>query len=370
MPRQVNLKIGLSGFQPFDFKRVRSMLLSDFDFELPPELIAQTPVAQREQSRLMVVHRDSGQITHERFTSFPDFLEDNPLLVFNDTQVIPAKLVGKRNGSAKPIEFLLVHEVEPGVWEGLIPGLAKLKPGQEFEFENRTAVFRGQKGDHAVMEFSEPESFHSWLDAHGQVPLPPYIKRNPNHHDEALRALDRDRYQTIFSRHPGAIAAPTAGLHFTPEILKTVGDRAETAFLTLHVGPGTFQPVRVEKIEDHQMKKEPYRISAEVWNQIYKAKQERRSILAVGTTSTRVLESLDFENERKEELAGWTDCFLVPGHRFRNADQLLTNFHLPKSTLFMLVCAFAGKSLMEKAYKTAITEGYRFFSYGDAMLIL
>lgn len=218
------------------------------------------------------------------------------------------------------------------------------------------------------MQFSNPENFNSWLNTHGQMPLPPYIKRDPG--QESQNALDQERYQTVFSRHPGAIAAPTAGLHFTPEILNALGDFAETAFVTLHVGPGTFQPVRVDKVEEHKMKSEEYRVPSGTWNQIRKAKQEQRSILAVGTTSTRVLESLDFDKGIEEDLTGSTDCFLYPGYTFQNVDQLLTNFHLPKSTLFMLVCAFAGRKLMEDAYKTAIAERYRFFSYGDAMLIL
>ena len=346
------------------------MLLSDFDFELPADLIAQTPASRRDQSRLLVVHRDRGQIVHERFTSFTSYLKDHPLLVFNDTRVIPAKLVGKRKDNAKPVEFLLVREQEPGVWEGLIQGLAKLKPGQEFEFGDRSAVFRGQQEDLAIMAFSDAVGFRDWLDQHGRVPLPHYIKRNADPLADPHDTLDRERYQTVFSKYPGAIAAPTAGLHFTPEILKKVEDRAETAFLTLYVGPGTFQPVRTDQVEDHIMRKEQYRIPPETWNRIWRAKQEQRPILAVGTTSTRVLESLSFEGEVKKEVTGWTDCFLYPGHRFKNVDHVLTNFHLPKSTLYLLVCAFAGKSLMEEAYEAAIVERYRFFSYGDAMLIL
>ncbi|MCF8720525.1 tRNA preQ1(34) S-adenosylmethionine ribosyltransferase-isomerase QueA [Nitrospina gracilis] len=346
------------------------MNISDFDFHLPEELIAQTPAQKRDDSRLLVVDRKTSKMTHRGFSDFTDFLTDRPLLIFNNTRVLPAKLTGQRADTGKPVEWLLVRRVEPACWLVLTRGLSKLKPGQAFQFGNGlSAAFEQVAGDMAQVRFSSEEALRAALNREGKMPLPHYIKRGGDL-AEKMDLLDRERYQTVFAREEGAIAAPTAGLHFTPEMMKHLESKADVGFLTLHVGPGTFQPVRVDKVTDHQMKEEFYRIPADTWNRIHKAKVEGRPVLAVGTTSTRVLESVRFDQPVEQDVEGWTNRFLYPGQPFHTVDRLLTNFHLPRSTLFLLVCAFAGKPLMERAYKGAIAEKYRFFSYGDAMLIL
>jgi S-adenosylmethionine:tRNA ribosyltransferase-isomerase len=346
------------------------MKLSDFDFKLPQNLIAQIPSETRNQSRLMVVNRLSGVINHCKFTDFPKFLSKRPLITINNTRVIPARLIGTKKDTGKNVEILLVREEKPMVWEALIKGLTKIKPGQVITFTDTeiTATMIERRGDRGLLHFGPGNSIEEFLDIVGQLPLPQYIRRK---NSDPLYALDRERYQTVYSKYPGAIAAPTAGLHFTPEMLDEIEKKyADLTQITLHVGPGTFQPVRCEEIESHKMANEEFHITAESWNKIYNAKKNERKVLAVGTTSTRVLESLSFESSRTEDLSGATDRFIYPGQKFNTVDQLLTNFHLPKSTLFMLVCAFAGKELMKKAYHEAVQSEYRFFSYGDAMLIL
>ncbi|MGV7222112.1 MAG: tRNA preQ1(34) S-adenosylmethionine ribosyltransferase-isomerase QueA [Nitrospinales bacterium] len=346
------------------------MKLSEFDFKLPKILIAQTPVETRNQSRLMVVDRISGDITHCIFNDLPKYLINRPLITLNNTRVIPAKLIGIMKETGKAIELLLIREERPMLWEALIKGLTKIKPGQEIVFKNTnmTATMVERRDDRGLLQFGPGSSITEFLENVGQLPLPQYIHReNPN----SLSNMDRERYQTVYSMHTGAIAAPTAGLHFTSEMLEEIEkNHADIEQITLHVGPGTFQPVRCEDIENHKMASEEFRISSETWNKIYQAKVNGQKILAVGTTSTRVLESLKFESMEKEEVTGFTDRFIYPGQKFNTVDHLLTNFHLPKSTLFMLVCAFGGKDLMTKAYHEAIQSEYRFFSYGDAMLIL
>lgn len=346
------------------------MKLSDFDFNLPNNLIAQTPAETRNQSCLMVVDRTSGKIFHRMFKDLPEYLVNRPLITLNNTKVIPAKLIGFKKETGKAIELLLVREESPMLWEALIKGLTKLKPGQVISFEDTdmTATMVERRGDRGLLRFGPGSSITEFLEIAGQLPLPQYIRReSPN----PFKKLDRERYQTVYSKNPGAIAAPTAGLHFTPQMLEDIEkNHADIAPLTLHVGPGTFQPVRCEDIESHKMASEEFHISADSWNKIYKAKKDGQKILAVGTTSTRVLESLDIDSLKKEDTTGFTDRFIYPGQKFNTVDQLLTNFHLPKSTLFMLVCAFAGKELMINAYHEAIRSEYRFFSYGDAMLII
>ncbi|CAI2718216.1 tRNA preQ1(34) S-adenosylmethionine ribosyltransferase-isomerase QueA [Nitrospina watsonii] len=346
------------------------MNISDFDFHLPEALIAQEPAAKRDASRLLVVSRETGALEHKTFPDFPDCLTGDPLLVFNNTRVFPAKLLGRRADNGKPVEWLLVRRDADTTWLVLTRGLARLKPKQEFLFGERlTAVFEGVAEDMARVRFSSNEVLQETLERDGRMPLPHYIKRNAT--DDSTQAeRDRERYQTVFAQQEGAIAAPTAGLHFTEKMMDTLQKKAEVAFLTLHVGPGTFQPVRTERVTEHQMKKEFYRIPVNTWNRIHAAKSQRRPVLAVGTTSTRVLESVQFDSPVTEDVEGWTDRFLYPGQPFRNVDRLLTNFHLPRSTLFLLVCAFAGKERMENAYQEAVAEKYRFFSYGDAMLIV
>ena len=347
------------------------MKLSDFDFDLPNELIAQNPSPQRGESRLLVVNRFTASIEHAAFNDLPRYLKDHPVIVFNDTRVLPAKLEGTVGEQGKNIEVLLVKEEEPGTWQVLMKDLKKWKPGQRFIFGKGTleAEFVERKEDTAVIRFAQSHDLENKLEKFGRMPLPHYIHRSSND-DSKTEQQDRERYQTVFARKTGAIAAPTAGLHFTRELLDQLEDYAESVYLTLHVGPGTFQPVRDEDIRKHQMMKEHFNIPVKTWSQILKAKNENRKIMTVGTTSTRVLESVDLLREEKNDVSGCTDRFIYPGQMFKNTDHLLTNFHLPKSTLYMLVCAFAGPSLMRKAYKEAIQEKYRFFSYGDAMLIL
>jgi S-adenosylmethionine:tRNA ribosyltransferase-isomerase len=347
------------------------MKLSDFDFNLPDELIAQTPSPQRGGSRLLVLDRSTETIEHASFGNLPRYLKGHPIMVFNDTRVLPAKLEGTAGEHGKSIEILLVREETPGTWQVLMKDLKKYKPGQKLTFGkgNLEAEFVERKNDTGVIRFARDHDLEQQLEKFGKMPLPHYIHRSPG--DEAnTDQQDRVRYQTVFARHTGAIAAPTAGLHFTGEMLEQLTDCAEPVYLTLHVGPGTFQPVRDEDIRNHQMQKEYFNIPAETWNAIMKAKNENRKTLAVGTTATRVLESVELNREEKNAVSGWTDRFIYPGQIFKNTDHLLTNFHLPKSTLYMLVCALAGPSLIQKAYKEAIQKKYRFFSYGDAMLIL
>ncbi len=348
------------------------MKLSDYDFDLPPELIAQTPSERRDQSRLMVVDRATATITHDVFANLCRYLPDHPLMVFNNTRVIPAKLPGVRKDNGKSVEIILIRETEPNVWEALLKGLAKLKPGTEFSFCDGaiTAVLKDRQDDRAILKLIFQGQLRTILDASARMPLPPYIRRST--HDNAdLLAMDRQRYQTVYAAREGAIAAPTAGLHFTPDLLEEIGSgKADLAFLTLHVGVGTFMPIRVQEVREHKMQREDYLIEKETWNQLVSAKEKGQKVLAVGTTTTRVLESLRFEETTQKDISGGTDIFIFPGRNFCTVNHLLTNFHLPKSTLFLLVCAFSGADLMRKAYHEAIREKYRFFSYGDAMLIL
>jgi S-adenosylmethionine:tRNA ribosyltransferase-isomerase len=347
------------------------MKLSDFDFHLPEELIAQTPSPNRGESRLLVLDRATATIEHSSFSALPGYLEGHPVIAFNNTRVLPAKLIATLGENGKSVEVLLIKEIEPGTWQALMKNLKKLKPGQQLIFGKKglQAVFRERLGDTALIRFNTNEDFEVHLEKYGKMPLPHYIHRSPG--DAETEKMDRERYQTVFAQHTGAIAAPTAGLHFTREMLDQLTKFAELLYLTLHVGPGTFQPVREEEdVRKHQMMEEYFNIPVETWNGLLNAKKENQKIMAVGTTATRVLESVELKQEKKSDVSGWTDRFIYPGQTFKNTDHLLTNFHLPKSTLYMLVCALAGPMLMQKAYAEAIRKKYRFFSYGDAMLIL
>ena len=348
------------------------MKLSDFDFDLPERLIAQTPLTERDQSRLMVVDRATGAIHHESFKSLPQYLADHPLMILNDTKVIPARLLGKKRKTGKDIELLLTREQSPMVHEALVKGLNRLNPGEEIVFGNSeiVATFIERRGDKGLFSFRPGDTIAHFIKKQGKTPLPHYIKReSPD--DAHLEKLDRERYQTVYSQSPGAIAAPTAGLHFTTEMLEEIRSaQADIATLTLHVGPGTFQPIRTEDISLHKMEKEQFHIPVETWNLICRDQEMGQKVLAVGTTSTRTLESMKFDTLKNEDVTGWTDRFIYPGQKFNTVDQLLTNFHLPRSTLYMLVCAFATQDLMDTVYKEAVQAKYRFFSYGDAMLIL
>ena len=348
------------------------MKLSDFDFNLPDELIAQNPTPQRGESRLLILDRSTATIEHSSFQDLPGYLKDHPVLVFNDTRVLPAKLEGTAEEQNKQLEILLVKEEMPGTWLALMKDLKKYKPGQRLVFGkgHLHAEFVGRKENMGLIRFAQNHDFDCQLEKFGKMPLPPYIHRTFQD-DSTIDQQDRVRYQTIFARHSGAIAAPTAGLHFTETLLRQLKDVAELVYLTLHVGPGTFQPVREEEdVRKHQMIEEFFNIPAETKKVLLKAKNEKKKVIAVGTTTTRVLESVELNREEENDISGWTDRFIYPGQMFKHTDHLLTNFHLPKSTLFMLVCAFAGSSTMHKTYQEAIRKKYRFFSYGDAMLIL
>lgn len=323
------------------------MLTSDFDYDLPEDRIAQEP-APRGESRLLVLDAE-GPDRHRRVRDLPDLLRPDDLLVLNDTRVIPARLFGRR-GEGK-MEVLLVEKLADREWEALVRPGKRAKPGTEIVFDDLSAEVVEKREDRYRLRFSEPVEPH--LDRLGHIPLPPYIHRP----DEPA---DRERYQTVFARTPGAIAAPTAGLHFSREILEEL----RTAWVTLHVGIGTFKPVSAERIEDHRMDRERYEVSEETAEAIRRTRESGGRIVAVGTTVVRTLES-----SGGAAGSGSTDLFITPGYRFKVVDVLLTNFHLPRSTLLMLVSAFAGRERVLAAYEEAVREGYRFYSYGDAMLV-
>ena len=347
-----------------------AMHLCDFDFTLPSDLIAQTPAARRDDSRLMIVDRRQGSIRHDSFASVGDYLSAGDVLVVNDTKVIPARLRGRKAGTGGSVEVLLLHEVGSGAWEVLLRPAARTPAGTEVEFgAGRLRGRVGERLEHGatVLHFT-PSDILSMLAELGEVPLPPYIKRQQWAEG---REFDLERYQTVYARHPGAVAAPTAGLHFTPELLADLKRRdVQQATLTLHVGWGTFQPVRNDAIEQHRMGAERYELKTSEAERIERGRELGNRVVAVGTTTTRTLETIGLQTGRVCAENGWSELFIKPGHRFRVIDALITNFHLPRSTLFMLVCAFAGRDLMLEAYRTAVTNRYRFYSYGDAMLIL
>lgn len=341
------------------------MLVKEFSYELPQELIAQHPAPERDASRLMVVSRRDETISECTFRSIADHLSAGDLLVMNDTRVIPARLFGVRPTGGKVEIFLLRRCAEGDRWECLLRPSKKFHPGQQILLGPKmTAVVLSRSGnDNWLVEFSGLEPFDSWLDREGHIPLPPYLQREDC-------STDRERYQTVVACNPGAVAAPTAGLHFTPELLAHLAEAGvETAFLTLHTGLGTFQPLRVERVEDHQIHKELYRIPPETAAAIQRTKSRGGRVVAVGTTTARTLEYSALQSGDVSAGAGEADIFIYPGYRFKVVDALITNFHLPESTLLMLVSAFAGKEFMLHAYRTAVARGFRFYSYGDAMLI-
>ncbi len=345
------------------------MLLSDFDYDLPPALIAQEPAPERTSSRLLVVERHSSRLSHCYFSDLFHLLPANCLLVLNDTRVFPARLRGQKE-SGGVVEVLLLRRVagEGETWEVLCKGAQGMPVGSRLWFASELwaewcSTPREGRG---VLRLFPQDDLPVLLERLGEIPLPPYIKRPTGGHVQ-----DRDRYQTVYARHPGAVAAPTAGLHFTEELLAALRDRGiETIFVTLHVGAGTFQPVRVERIEMHRMEEEEYELSAAAAEHINRAKAIGRKIIAVGTTTTRALESACTQEGQVEAERHHTSLFIYPGYRFRVVEGLITNFHLPRSTLLLLVSAFAGRDLILKAYAEAVAQRYRFYSYGDAMLIV
>ena len=339
------------------------MNVSDFYYDLPEELIAQTPIEKRDESRLMVLNRKDQSIEHKQFKDIIDYLEPGDCLVRNNTKVIPARLYGKKATGAK-IEFLLLNQIEGDVWESIVRPGHKLKPGTEVEFGDgilKATVLDIMPGGTRKVEFKYEGIFNEILDKIGLMPLPPYIH-------ESLK--DNDRYQTVYARYEGSAAAPTAGLHFTPELFEKLKQKGvEVANVTLHVGIGTFRPVKVENVEEHHMHSEHYYIKQEDVDKINNAKKNGKRVIAIGTTSCRVLETIADEKGMVKPTEGDTQIFIYPGYKFKCLDGLITNFHLPESTLIMLVSALAGKEYIMKAYNEAVKERYRFFSFGDAMFI-
>lgn len=342
-----------------------SLNIQDYDFELPEELIAQTPLFDRTSSRLLVMNKETGEMTHRHFRDITDYLQKGDTLVLNDTRVLPARLMGVKEDTGANIELLLLKQIEDDVWETLVKPAKKVKIGTVISFgEGLLRAECTELLDHGGRHFKMIYEgiFYEILDQLGEMPLPPYIRE---------KLEDQDRYQTVFAKERGSAAAPTAGLHFTDELLEKIRDKGvNIAFITLHVGLGTFRPVSVESIEDHEMHSEFYRISKETADLINQTKQNGGRIVSVGTTSTRTLESVaqKFDGALQED-SGWTDIFIFPGYEFKAVDGLITNFHLPKSTLVMLVSALSSRDYILNAYKRAVDERYRFFSFGDAMFI-
>lgn len=340
------------------------MELSEFNYELPEELIAQTPIEKRDESRLMILDKNTGKIEHKIFKDIIDYLEPGDCLVRNNTKVIPARLYGKKATGAK-IEFLLLNRIEGDIWECIVRPGHKLKPGTEVEFGDgilKAKVLDVMEGGTRKVEFKYEGIFNEILDKIGLMPLPPYIH-------ESLK--DNDRYQTVYAKYEGSAAAPTAGLHFTPELFEKIKAKGiDVANVTLHVGIGTFRPVKVENVEEHHMHSEHFYIKQEDADKINNAKKNGKRVIAVGTTSCRVLETIADENGMVKPTEGDTQIFIYPGYKYKCLDGLVTNFHLPESTLIMLVSALAGRDYIMKAYNEAVKERYRFFSFGDAMLIL
>lgn len=337
---------------------------SDFFYELPQELIAQTPVEPRNSSRMMCVDRISGEITHSHFYNLCDFLKKGDLLVMNDSRVIPARLYGEKTDNHTFIEFLLLEQKGDKLWEIICRPGKKAKPGTRFSFGNGrliAEVIEVKEDGNRIVQFECDGNFFTALEDIGQMPLPPYITE---------KLEDKERYQTVYSRELGSSAAPTAGLHFTPEMLENIRSKGiNTAFVTLHVGLGTFRPVKEENVLDHKMHSEHYHLPKETADLINETKKNGGRVIAVGTTTCRTLESVASFYDKIEEHEGYTDIFIYPGYKFKAIDGLITNFHLPESTLIMLVSAFMGYDNTMNAYKTAVNEKYRFFSFGDAMLI-
>ena len=341
------------------------MKTSDFYYDLPEELIAQDPLEDRSSSRLMVLDRESGNISHHIFKDLIDYLNPEDCLVINDTKVIPARLYGVKEDTGAHIEILLLKRRENDVWETLVRPGKKAKPGTRLTFGDgrlKAEVIDVVEEGNRLIHFEYEGIFEEILDQLGEMPLPPYITH---------KLQDKNRYQTVYAKHEGSAAAPTAGLHFTPELLAAIEAKGiRIARVTLHVGLGTFRPVKVEDVTQHHMHSEYYEILQSEADKINDAKKRGNKVICVGTTSCRTVESAADENGFLKESKGWTDIFIYPGYKFKVLDRLITNFHLPESTLIMLVSALAGRENILRAYDTAVKEKYRFFSFGDAMLIL
>ena len=340
------------------------MKTSDFKFDLPQELIAQVPIEDRASSRLMVLDKETGNIEHKVFRDIIEYLNPGDCLVLNNTRVIPARLIGEKLETGGKIEFLLLKRTEEDTWQALVKQGKRAKVGTKFSFGNGKLI--GEVVDLSdegsrIIKFHYDGIFEEILDELGNMPLPPYI---------TARLDEKERYQTVYSKHNGSAAAPTAGLHFTEELLNKIKEKGvDIAFVTLHVGLGTFRPVKVEDVLNHKMHSEYYMVSQEAADKINRAKENGKNVICVGTTSCRTIESACNEYGKMKETSGWTEIFIYPGYKFKVLDKLITNFHLPESTLIMLVSAICGKDNVLNAYNEAVKERYRFFSFGDAMII-
>ena len=340
------------------------MRTDDFDFELPEELIAQTPIKNRDQSRMLVLDKKTGEIEHKHFNNILDYLNENDVLVLNDTKVMPARLYGQKEETNALIEVLLLKEKTNNTWECLVKPAKRVKIGTVVNFGDgilKAKCIEIKDEGIRVFKLIYDGILYEILDKLGEMPLPPYIHE---------KLEDKDRYQTVYAKNIGSAAAPTAGLHFTKELLEKVKEKGRTVlYITLHVGLGTFRPVNVEDVTKHKMHSEFYMMSKETAEILNKAKKNNQRIISVGTTTTRTLETIMNLYDEFRECSGWTSIFIYPGYEFKAIDSLITNFHLPKSTLLMLVSALAGKDKIMKAYHEAVKEKYRFFSFGDSMFI-
>ena len=346
------------------FGKWYSVKTDDFDYELPEELIAQTPLAKRDDSKLMILDRKTGEIKHEVFHNIINYLNKDDVLVLNDTKVMPARIIGEKTDTKAVIELLLLKNIQNDTWEVLAKPAKRIKVGTVISFGSgklkATCIALGEEGIREVT-FTYNGIFYEILDELGSMPLPPYIKAKLN---------DKDRYQTVYAKNIGSAAAPTAGLHFTKELLEQISKKGiKICYITLHVGLGTFRPVNVTDVKSHKMHSEFYQMTSEVSDILNKAKEEGRRIVSVGTTTTRTLETIIGKYGKFVPVSGWTDIFIYPGYEFKGIDAQITNFHLPKSTLIMLVSAFATKEIILNAYKEAVKSKYRFFSFGDSMFI-
>ena len=340
--------------------------LSDYDYELPKELIAQEPSKTRDSSRLLVVNRETNDICLKNFKEVINYLDKGDVLVINETKVIPARFYAKRKDTGAEIEIFLLKEISENTWEVMVKPGRKAKLDIELELpKNATCTLKSITATGTrIAEFKCDGDLLDYIHENGNMPLPPYIEREVN-------SNDKDRYQTIFASKPGAVAAPTAGLHFTNELLEGIENKGvKIAKIVLHVGIGTFKPIKVENVKDHKMHEEYYEVSKKAADMINKAKTDNSKIIALGTTSVRAIESVADEKRNIQAHNGKTDIFIYPGYKFKVVDKLITNFHLPKSSLMLLVSAFSSVNMIKKAYKKAIDEKYRFFSYGDAMIII
>lgn len=341
--------------------------LADFDYPLPEKYIAQYPAARRDQSKLMIVHKETGEIEHKKFSNLPDYLRKNDLVIMNNTKVFPARLYANKDRTEAKVEVFLLRELENDLWEVMVRPARKVRIGNKLMFTKNVfcdVIDNTISGGRVVRFEYEDEDIYNVIDRVGISPLPPYIKRESD-------AKDKIRYQTVFAEKRGAVAAPTAGLHFTDGLIKRIHAKgAKTAYTTLHIGLGTFRPVQVEDLNRHQMDSEYFEVSPETSLLINETKKKRRSVIAVGTSSVRSLETVAVSGFQVSPKRGWTDKFIYPPYDFKMVDGMITNFHQPKSTLLMMVSAFADRDLIMKAYREAKKKNYRFLSYGDAMLIM